>query len=231
MTYKHNGNVVFNKDNNRNSQYIYVYTGFEMVSTGVKHTRQQLVDMGVLTSATLSASNSITLDGVTYTANATYDNAYWTNQNFQRVYRAVAKRCTIIAASVGNVNVSGDAMNTIRLPGVTAGAVTAGTASASAFGSDMVDDAEGVWYAAFIVEGDDYLAVAADQNRSISAVTSVDNIIAELAVVNGYFNTDNADANNEDAMGGSLSAGDAVSGLTSSTKRNIIAVVSEVVAV
>lgn len=69
---------------------------FPVEATGVNLTRTELVSEGYLPSATLSASNSIEIAGVTYTADAAYDAALAAQTNVDRVFKAFAAKANVV---------------------------------------------------------------------------------------------------------------------------------------
>lgn len=218
MTFKSHGNTLIDGNFNRDVEYVYVYTAFEMASTGVNFTRAQLVEKAALDSATLSGTNSIFIDGVEYTSDATYDNAYWTQQNLLTVWRKLNDQSTAIALSVASVDTAVTLDNN-RLPG-----------TATTFGTDMDTDTTGTfWYAIFAVESVGTQAIGQDVPNSIAAVTAVASIEAALTGADLFFNTTLADTNNEDAMAGVLAVGDPVDGLVSATVRNLVVAVSNTI--
>lgn len=220
MTFKRDGNAVLGPgDFNRESEYVYVYTAFEMAATGVLQTRTALFADNVITSATLSATNSVVIDGVEYTADATYDNALWTEANLERATRFIRNNATLIAYDVLFVDANGSTpLFEVRL----AGSVD----SNGAFGTLLLNHQDGFWVAVFAVESTDNLAIASDTPNGIAAVTAVANVEADLTGTDLFFNTANADLNNEEAMAGSLAVGAGVDGFVSATERNLVVRVS-----
>lgn len=220
MVFKNAGNSINAADFNREVEYVYVYTAFECVSTGVEETRAALLTDNVLVSATLSATNNVVIDGVDYLVDGTYDNALWTNLNFNRMARFIRENSTIMAHA--SFRVPGDAatqLDAVRISG--------GTDTAGEFGTNMIDVDDGFWLNVFVVESTETLETASDAPNGVAAITAVTNIETDMAVVNAYFNTTLADGNNEDSMGGALSVGDAVSGEITAGDRNLIVRVSD----
>ena len=74
-----------------------------VVVTGVNLTRAELVTEGYLPSATLSAGNSIEIAGVTYTVDATYDEALAGQINVNRIHGAYAAFANIVFMDVNFV--------------------------------------------------------------------------------------------------------------------------------
>ena len=71
-------------------EVVTVWSAHHVDATGVKLTRDELVSDGYVTSSTLSALNSIEVNGVTYTADAVYDDALWAQQNLDNMLAALA---------------------------------------------------------------------------------------------------------------------------------------------
>lgn len=81
MTIKFHG---FNQDGwfqSGKGEVITLWTVHDIEATGVIATRAELVQDGILKNETLSAANSITINDVTYEADATYDDAYYQQTN------------------------------------------------------------------------------------------------------------------------------------------------------
>lgn len=217
MTFKTHGNSIIDGNYNRDVEYVYVYTAFEMASTGVDFTRAELVAKEALDSATLSATNSIFIDGVEYTADATYDNAYWTQQNLLTVWRKINDQSTAIAVNVARVETA------LTLDA----AVLTGTTTA--FGSDMDSDAAAdYWYAVFVIESVGTQAIGQDVPGGIAAVTAVDEIEAALTGTDLFFSTTLADTNSDDSNGAS-NPGDTIDGKVDVLTRNLVVAVSNTI--
>lgn len=76
---------------------------FPVEATGVNLTRAELVSEGYKPSATLSASNSMDVNGVTYTVDATYDAALAAQINVDRVFKAYAAYANVVYMDVAAV--------------------------------------------------------------------------------------------------------------------------------
>ena len=219
MVFKNAGNRVDAADFNRDVEYVYFFTAFECVSTGVEFTRAELVTANVLTSATLSATNNIVIDGTDYILDATYDNALWTNLNWLRMSRVVRENSTVISTSNENVVGSGVALDDIRLAGGTA---------AGEFGTALDNTAEGFWLNVFVVESTDTLATAADAPNGVAAITAETALTTDMTNATGdFFSTTAATENNTDSETGDPGLGGGVDGRVSATVGNFIVRVSD----
>lgn len=217
MTFKANGNSIIDGNFNRNVEYVYVYTAFEMASTGVDFTRAELVTKEAIETATLSATNNIFIDGVEYTDDATYDNAYWTQANLLTVWNKVNDQSTAIAVNVARVQTA----LTLDVNVLTGTAVT--------FGTDMDSDAAAdYWYAVFIIESQDTQAIGQNVPGGISAVGAVAHIEAAMTGVDLFFNTTLADTNSDDSNGAG-DPGDTIDGKVTATQRNLVVAVSNLI--
>lgn len=76
---------------------------FPVAATGVNLTRAELVSEGYKPSATLSASNSMDVNGVTYTVDATYDAALASQVNVDRIFKAYAAKANVVYMDVAPV--------------------------------------------------------------------------------------------------------------------------------
>lgn len=135
-------------------QFCSIYTVFAIDVTGVKLTRQELVDGGWLTDVTLAAGNPITLFNpstgadVTYTANAVYDNAHFQQANLDRLLGVVDDRAAPIIIQFP--------LNAASTTSPTAAIVTdfAGTelVAVNSFGTDITESTALVWAFAMATE-------------------------------------------------------------------------------
>ena len=76
---------------------------FPVEATGVNLTRAELVSEGYKPSATLSASNSMEVNGVVYVADAAYDKALASQINVDRIFNAYAASANIVYMDVAAV--------------------------------------------------------------------------------------------------------------------------------
>ncbi len=81
-------------------EHVRLWTVHEIRATGVLATRADLLADGLVTSATLSATNSITFQGVEYTVDATYDDALWSQMNLSSIMAAFEPFGNIVDVSV-----------------------------------------------------------------------------------------------------------------------------------
>lgn len=108
-----------------NTDYLTVYTPVVIGQTGVTVTRAELVTLGLLASATLGVGNPITINGVTYTVDATYDDAYRKQKNLDQLLAAVEAKVTVLGFSAGRVTAAlGTTFDAGLFPG---GTTTAGS--------------------------------------------------------------------------------------------------------
>lgn len=87
-----------------NADYLTVHTPVVIGQTGVTLTRAELVTVGYLASATLGVGNPITVNGVTYTADAAYDDALYAQRNLEQILGAVTASATLLGFSAGRTS-------------------------------------------------------------------------------------------------------------------------------
>jgi hypothetical protein len=118
-------------------EVVHIWSAHHVEATGVTLRRSELVADGLLPSATLSGTNSITIKGVTYTADAAYDQALLAQVNLDNLVAAFAR--------FGNpvyVNVSAGIATTASPTADTAGVLVGG---ADLLGTELVEANGLVW--------------------------------------------------------------------------------------
>lgn len=81
-------------------EVIVATTLHHLEATGVIATRAQLVSDGILSNATLSSSNNIVIQGVSYETDAAYDSAFWAQRNLDRVINRFAEYANLVSVDV-----------------------------------------------------------------------------------------------------------------------------------
>lgn len=137
MVLRVNGNVKPGAAQTGKGERVTLWLAHHVAATGVNATRAELLAEKILPSATLSGSNTITINGVTYSADAAYDAAYYAQKNLTTLVNAFASKAVVV-----NVKVS-SAIATTTSP--TADTATALISGADKFGTEVVESNGLVW--------------------------------------------------------------------------------------
>lgn len=121
-------------------EVVTVWSAHHVDATGVNLTRAELVSEGYLQSSTLSASNSIEINGVTYTTNAAYDDALYAQQNLDNMVAALA-----VYANPAAVWVEGGTTGIATASTPTADFATDFLGASDNFGSELTESTGPVW--------------------------------------------------------------------------------------
>ena len=223
MTVKINGWLRDGAFQTGKGQSITLWVAHAIEATGVQATRAELLADSHVTSATLAANNSFTVDGTEYTTDAAYDEALWRQQNLDRILGVFAPRANIAHLDV-YAGVATAATPTADFANVFLAGIAAHT-----FGTDLIAANAMIWRLDVTFEqkgvfttgtkGDVTLAGGDNQGDTVATVEA----LFTGVVMNATVATDGLD---EDIFGGAVVGGDDVTIAQTVTRQSVLAEVS-----
>ncbi len=128
------------------AEHIRIYSAHHMESNGVIATRQELVDDGFMVDVSV-AVNTIRINGVDYSVDVTYDQAYIAQTNFDNLMTRIQEVVNIVSVDIQ----PGRAETVTSLATEFATLFLGGTA-ANTFGSELLQDGGIAWQIDIVVE-------------------------------------------------------------------------------
>lgn len=222
MTTKFNGHVHNGWALPGKGELLTIYTVHDVADTGVLATRAELLEAGAITSATLSGSNSVTVEGVTYTTDAAYDDALYQQKNLNTLVQHLAMRNTVSYVNVFD-GVATTTSPTVDFASAFLGTDTFGTSISAGNNSGTAK----VWKVQVMLQGKGYFVPAANKG-DVTVGTgdnygdSIDNLDAALAGLSMIATSNTNTTTDVDVSGGAVAVGASVPISIDAATRSIV---------